>query len=205
MLIIQATGHLITTVNYYRNMFIVHATGVATFIYFVWPRKVWIFQREGSDIKILRCSVIEVLLSRFDRRLSRSCYRDRAEIPTHTLIIKTRCKNGAKLVSFKNTKYLFCSLKLSSLMLISCNLLNFFFKLLLLLVCTAQFHQNGLANRKELYLSGLGRSRCACWPQSLDESWWQNFADCWQSIRDFRPVPQASPYLLIDHLVFLWQ
>ncbi len=42
--------------------------------------------------------------------------------------------------------------------------------LTLLLVWTAEFSKNSLANRIGPYTSVLGKSRCACWSQSLDGS-----------------------------------
>ncbi len=48
----------------------------------------------------------------------------------------------------------------------------------------------------------FGSSRCVFWPQSLDGSWGQHFADCWWSERDFRPAAQTSP-LCINIIILL--
>jgi len=52
------------------------------------------------------------------------------------------------------------------------------------------------------YLSLLVRSSCACYPHSLDRSWWQYFADCWQFKQVLRPLALASPNPLIKLTIF---
>jgi hypothetical protein len=49
---------------------------------------------------------------------------------------------------------------------------NYFdtFTYFLIIIWTSEFSKNGYANRIGPYRSVLGRSHCACWPQSLDGS-----------------------------------
>ncbi len=67
------------------------------------------------------------------------------------------------------------------------------------LILPVKFPRNDYANKIGPYCSDNVRSRSECWSWSLDGRWWNYFADCWQSTRDFRPAVQASPNPLIKY------